>query len=127
MTKPSNLLVRRLVVAMFGLAAMLSVGPLESTVEAAPPPGKWVKEHQVQVEYWFWDYDYTYWSTVYASENYNAANFVYQLSLLAKQNGDLNQVWPNDYWRYIAVDVRLRSVWIFKPAPKITASRVGLP
>ena len=127
MTKLSTSLVRRLAVAIFGLAALLSTGIFESKTEAAPPQGKWVKEYHVQVEYLLWDYDTYYWETVYKSENYDAANFVYQFSLLAKQNGDLNQMWKHAFWKMIAVDVRLVWEWKFKPAPPITDSRVQFP
>lgn len=63
--------------------------------------------YEVQVEYWFFDTDYYYWRTVFESSDLEEAQFVYQLLLLAKQNHQLNQAAPNEYWRYIAVDVRL--------------------
>ena len=38
---------------------------------------------------------------------------MYQYLLYCKNNGMLNQVVPNSYWRYIAVDVRLRKTYKF--------------
>ena len=69
------------------------------------------KKYKVQVEYWFFDTDYYYWSTVYETTNQIDANFYYGLLNWAKQQGTLNSVVPNSYWRYIAVDVRLIEVY----------------
>ena len=69
------------------------------------------KTYKVQVEYWFFDTDYYYWRTVFETPNLEDAEFMYELLLLAKQNHQLNQAAPNEYWRYIAVDVRLITVY----------------
>jgi hypothetical protein len=63
--------------------------------------------YKIQVEYWFFDTESYHWSTVYETTDRDDALFVYNLLLLAKANGQLNQVAPNSYWRYIAVDVRM--------------------
>lgn len=63
--------------------------------------------HKVEVQYWFWDSEHYYWSTVFESSDLDDAQFVYGLLFAAKQNGQLNQVAPNSYWKYFAVDVRL--------------------
>ena len=63
--------------------------------------------YKVQVQYWFFDTDYYYWSTVLETDDYNTATFVYNLLASADADGQLNQVAPNSYWRYIAVDVRM--------------------
>lgn len=69
------------------------------------------RTYKVQVEYWFFDTDYYYWSTYFESDNYNDAKLVYDLLMHAKQDGQLNEVAANSYWRYIAVDVRLITVY----------------
>lgn len=118
---------RKLAAAMICLGGMLAAESSHNRAEAAPPPGKWVKEYQVQVEYWYWDTEYYGWSTVYRSESPQAAGFVYGVSQLALSNGTLNQLWPHSNWKFLAVDVRLISVWKFKPAPVITDSIMRLP
>ena len=85
------------------------------TAKADPVAGKWVKFYQVQVLYNLFDTHYYRWSTVFESENYIAAQWVYQQSIIADENGNLNDMWPDPYWRYVAVDVRFQSVWKFVP------------
>ncbi len=63
--------------------------------------------YKVQVEYWFFDTDYYYWSTVLETDDRSEAEFVYGLLLAAQDNGQLNEMAPNSYWRYFAVDVRM--------------------
>jgi len=59
------------------------------------------------VEYWFFDTDYYYWETVFESDDYGEAEWVYELLLIAKENNQLHAVVPASYWRYIALDVRM--------------------
>lgn len=114
---------RRIAVAVVCLGGLLAAGALQNEAEAKLPPGKWVKEYHVQVEYWFWDSDYYYWSTVYSTESAEAAQFVYAISQLAKDNGTLNQLWPSSNWKYIAMDVRLITVWKYVKSPTISPSQ----
>ena len=65
------------------------------------------RTYKVQVQYWFFDTDYYYWSTKLETEDQAEAQFLYEVLLWAKENGQLNAVAPNSYWRYIAVDVRM--------------------
>jgi hypothetical protein len=69
------------------------------------------KTYEVQVEYWFFDTDHYHWTTVFESDDLAEAQFVYGLLLVAKENGQLNEVVPNSYWRYIAVDVRMVTLY----------------
>ena len=69
------------------------------------------KTYKVEVQYWFFDTDYYYWSTKLETENRAEAEFLYELLLWAKENGQLNAAAPNSYWRYIAVDVRMVTVY----------------
>ena len=69
------------------------------------------RTYKVEVQYWFFDTDYYYWSTKLETSNYSDAQFLYGILLWAKENGQLNAVAPNSYWRYIAVDVRMRTVY----------------
>ena len=65
------------------------------------------RTYKVQVEYWFFDTDYYYWSTKLETNSQAEAQFLRDVLQLAKENGQLNAVAPNSYWRYIAVDVRM--------------------
>jgi hypothetical protein len=65
------------------------------------------KTYKVQVEYWFLDTDYYFWSTFYETTDLEDAQLVYDLLVIADQNGLLNQAAPNSYSRYFAVDVRM--------------------
>lgn len=65
------------------------------------------KTYKVEVEYWFFDTDYYYWRTMFETSSESDARFVYDLLVLAKENRQLNEAAPNEYWRYIPVDVRL--------------------
>ena len=118
---------RRICLAAMAFSVVLFSGSITNQAEAAPPPGTWVQEHHVQVEYWFFDTDYYYWSTVYSSTNQQVANFVYAVSEMAMDNGTLNQLWPNDYWRYFAVDVRLITTWKYIPAQRLSVLPIRLP
>ncbi|QDU40335.1 hypothetical protein Mal4_46910 [Maioricimonas rarisocia] len=73
--------------------------------------------YKVQVEYWFWDSNYSYWSTVLETTDQDEAQLMYDLLLYAKQNGNLNAVVPNLNWKYIAVDVRLKTECSFAIVP----------
>lgn len=72
--------------------------------------------YKVQVQYWFWDSNYTYWSDYYETTNSNNATWMYLALLIARENGNLNNVAPNVNWKYIAIDVRLketqRPIWV---------------
>jgi len=71
--------------------------------------------YEVQVKYWFWDYEGVYmWDTVLETQDHSQATFVYNLLLFAKENNQLNDVVPYDYWRWIAVDVRLVTKYRFR-------------
>jgi hypothetical protein len=78
------------------------------------------KTYKVEVEYWFFDTDYSFWATIFESSSFAEAELTYELLLLAKENGELNQVVGASYGRYIAVDVRLRTVYHL---PQIEPSR----
>jgi hypothetical protein len=69
------------------------------------------RTYKVQVQYWFFDTDYCYWSTKLETPIYNDAVFLYEVLSAAHDEGILNQVAPNSYWRYIAVDVRMITVY----------------
>ena len=104
---------------LLALVAVVAIGAVVTTPNQADaaPNYKLQCTYEVQVQYWFFDTTGYYWSTVYSSENEQDAQFVYYLLSVAKQNGDLNKVVPNSYWRYIAVDVRLvpkcKIVWLY--------------
>lgn len=66
------------------------------------------KTYKVQVKYWFFDTDYYYWSTVLDTNDRSEAELLYDILVWAKENNKLNEFAPNSYWRYIAVDVRLK-------------------
>lgn len=63
--------------------------------------------YKVQVEYWFFDTDYYYWSTKLETTDYQEAVEYFETLQDAQDEGMLNSVAPNSYWRYIAVDVRM--------------------
>lgn len=69
------------------------------------------KTYKVEVQYWFFDYEHYYWSTKLETSNDSDAQFLYGILLWAKETGQLNAVVPHSYWRYIAVDVRIRTVY----------------
>ena len=99
---PFPKLARRLLLAA---AVTLAFSTLSRT--AAAQNSLVLKTYKVQVQYWFFDTDYYYWSTVFETTDLADAEFVYQLLLAAHENGQLNEVAPNSYWRYMAVDVRM--------------------
>lgn len=78
----------------------------------------WEKVYKVQVEYWFWDSDSYHWEDFYTSTNPSAANFVFAILELAKEDGTLNQAAPSVNWKYFAVDVRLVVAWQAKIEPR---------
>ncbi|MCA9177780.1 MAG: hypothetical protein KDB14_25110 [Planctomycetales bacterium] len=86
-------------------AAGLLAAPASAEAQSIGP------RYVVEVEYWFFDTDYYYWSTKLDTTNYNDAVQLYEILQAADEAGVLNQVVPNSYWRYIAVDVRMRTVW----------------
>ena len=71
--------------------------------------------YKVEVQYWFFDTDHYHWSTKLETTNRSQASLYYFLLQLAKQQGTLNDVVPNSYWRYIAVDVRMTREFIWFP------------
>lgn len=96
-------------------AVACGIGLAGATPAEAKSYGYYTKSYAVQVEYWFFDTDYTYWSTKFETNDLGDAEFVYNALLIAKENGDLNTAAPSTYWRYIAVDVRLITVWTYHP------------
>lgn len=90
-----------------GAAALLLTMSFTSRSAEAQSISIVTKTYKVQVEYWFFDTDYYYWSTVFETDNLQDAQFVYDLLLMAKEDGQLNSAAPNSYWRYFAVDVRM--------------------
>lgn len=104
------------------IALGIGLGMAGSNRAEAATSGYFLKTYEVQVEYWFFDSDYYYWSTVYSTSDQEDAQFVYNLLLLAKQNGNLNAAAPNEYWRYIAVDVRLIVKYQYVALPNFSAS-----
>lgn len=95
-----------LLVALFAIAALFLTS-VDSSSAQAQSQIQIPKTYKVQVQYWFFDTDYYYWSTKLETNNSSEANFLYQVLLWAKQNGELNAAAPSTYWRYIAVDVRM--------------------
>ncbi len=89
------------------VAAALTFCTIDAPSAQAQSYAMFKKTYAVQVQYWFFDTNYYYWQTKFESENQQDAQLMYDLLLLAKQNGQLNNVVPASYWRYIAVDVRL--------------------
>ena len=69
------------------------------------------KSYKVQVEYWFFDTDYFRWSTVLETTSREEAEMVYELLVYAKEQNQLNRFAPSSYWRFIAVDVRMITVY----------------
>ena len=66
------------------------------------------------------DTDYYYWSTILETHNKNDAQVLYDALRVAKEHGFLNEAAANSYWRYIAVDVRLKTEYHYpqiQPAP----------
>ena len=101
----------------FPKAATLLLAFLAASIAFSTAPQKaaardlFTKTYQVQVEYWFFDTDYYFWSTVFESSNLNEAMLMYELLLVAQENGQLNEVVGASYGRYIAVDVRMITVY----------------
>ncbi len=106
MLRKSNrrIIMKRLIAVAAVLAAALTVSTSQE-VEAAEVSQNCT--YEIQVEYWFFDTDYSYWKTMYSTTDQDDAQLMYDLLLIAKQNHQLNSVVPNEYWRYVAVDVRL--------------------
>ena len=96
------------------VAALACVAGMSDSRQAEAAPYRYAAiTYEVQVEYWFFDTTSYHWSTIYSTNDKEDAEFVYNLLLVAKENGQLNRVAPNDYWRYIAVDVRMITKWQF--------------
>ena len=89
--------------AITGLSGVVSRSASAQTSSSIPTT------YKVQVEYWFWDSDYYHWSTVLETNSQTDALFMYDVLAWAHDAGDLNQVAPHNFWKYIAVDVRLVS------------------
>lgn len=99
---------RRVFSAAFLLATVFALFSLSPGSATAQESVSITRTYKVQVQYWFFDTDYYYWSTKLETTNQSDAQFLYGLLVWAKENGQLNAVVPNSYWRYIAVDVRMR-------------------
>lgn len=108
---------RPLALSALTLALVLLAGASNARAESGSIV-TWEKVYKVQVEYWFWDSDSYHWEDFYISTNQSAANFVYAVLELAKDNGTLNQAAPNVNWKYFAVDVRLVVAWQAKIQPR---------
>ncbi len=102
------------------LLILLALAPLAAlTASPAQAASPWEKVYKVQVEYWFFDTDYYYWDDFYESTNQQAAQFIYALLMVAKNNGNLSDVASVGYWRYIPVDVRIIVTYRLKEPPAI--------
>ena len=92
-------------------AAALAFSATPSSADAQDYFSLATRTYKVEVQYWFFDTDYYYWSTVLETDDYSEADFVYSLLLMAQEDGQLNQYAPHSYWRYFAVDVRMRTCY----------------
>ena len=91
-----------------------------SSTEAQSSRVTIARTYRVQVQYWFFDTDYYYWSTKLETQDQAEAQFLYDVLMWAKSNGNLNSVAPNSYWRYFAVDVRMVTVYkLYQPIQPI--------
>ena len=131
MSRFSGSYIRRLAVALLGLAALFSVEALQTPAHAAPR-GKWVKQYELQIRYasinssspWY----YSYWETVLVTEDVDDASYWLQLSNFAYLTGQLNDLWPHDNEIFVAVDVRMVISSKFQPYRwGFTASRNTYP
>lgn len=89
-------------------AALLAVSSFDSGSARAQDTISVPRTYKVQVQYHFFDTDYYYWSTVLETSNQSEAQMLYDILVWAKENNRLNQFAPHSYWRYLAVDVRMR-------------------
>lgn len=80
--------------------------------------------YKVQVKYWFFDTDYYKWETFFETTDPSEAISVYLLMQSVKDDGNLQLVAPNAYWRFIPVDVQLISTKRLKP--QIGASKTNV-
>lgn len=89
------------------VSAVFALTTLGAAPAQAQQPGQFQRIYKVQVEYLFFDTDYTYWSTKLETTNRAEAEFLYGILLDAHEDGQLHQVAPHSYWRYIPIDVRM--------------------
>lgn len=99
------------------LTAMVSFAPTASASNEGVE-----RLYKIQVEYWFFDSDFYKWETFFETTDADTAIAVLLLMIDIKDDGNLQHVAPNAYWRYIPVDVRLLTTYRLKPQATVSKS-----